>query len=101
MSMSVTLPRVVGTRLSAHGYLRDLPTDLSGQDIELDCRRLVDGTASFADEVVKIVLKERNARTMVAVGPGRDFADDLQTAAHDHGVADAFSLERVTESVAN
>lgn len=99
MNYTIVLPRVVGTRPAAQYYLDSVPERLHGKDVELDCSGLADGTASFADEIVKVVLADRGARSLVAVAPGHDFATDLQTAAHDHGVADRFRLERVIESV--
>lgn len=101
MSITVVLPRVVGTRPSARAFLQQIPEDLAGQDVVLDCRGLVDGTASFADEIVKVVLHDRRADSLLALGPGDDFATDLATAAQDHGVSDRFRLERVIESVAS
>lgn len=99
MTVTIKLPRVVGTRPSARAHLREVPDRLDGQDVVLDCRGLVDGTASFADEIVKVVLADRNAASLVALGPGHDFAEDLMTAAQDHNVANRFRLERVIESV--
>lgn len=99
MTVEMVLPRVVGTRPSARLFLHEIPEQLAGTEVVLDCRGLVDGTASFADEVVKVVLVDRGAASLVAVGPGHDFAGDLATAAADHGVTGRFRLERVTEHV--
>jgi hypothetical protein len=101
MTVRIVLPRIVGTRPSARALLREVPTRLDGEDVVLDCRGLVDGTASFADEMVKAVLVDRTAASLVALGPGQDFATDLAAAAHDHGVLDRFRLERLSESVAS
>ncbi len=99
--VKIVLPRVVGTRPSARAFLREVPQDLVGRNVVLDCRGLVDGTASFADEIVKAVLKERGAASLVALRPGPDFAGDLSAAADDHEVADRFRVERTPESVAS
>lgn len=92
---TVTLPRVVGTRPSAQHYLDMLPQSLLEQDVLLDCGGLVEGTASFADEVVKVVLATRNAARLVAYASGSEFAHDLQVAAQEHHVSDRLHLERV------
>ncbi len=101
VKVDIVLPRVVGTRPSAQAFLREVPQQLSGMDVVLDCRGLMDGTASFADEIVRAVLCERGASSLVALGPGPDFAEDLISAAQDHDVQDRFKIARVIESVAS
>jgi hypothetical protein len=93
--VTIVLPRVVGTRPAVAGFLTHVPRDLTDREVELDCRGLLSGTASFADELVKILLKDSGARRLVARGPGADFAADLRVAADDHGVADRLSVEGV------
>lgn len=94
MDLTIVLPRVVGTRMSARSFLERLPVDLAGEDVVLDCSGLLDGTASFADEVVKVVLRDRGARALVVDGAGDDFAADLLQAARDHGVENRFSFRQ-------
>lgn len=92
---SIVLPDVVGTRPAARVFLSQVPAQLAGRTVVLDCTWLVDGTASFADEVVKVILADRQADLLVAVEPTDDFAADLQTAASVHGVANRFKIQRV------
>lgn len=89
---TLALPRVVGTRPAVAPFVRDLPGDLRGAAVVLDCRTLLSGTASFADEMVHAVLVERRADELLALGAAGDFAADLSSSAREHGVLDRLHL---------
>lgn len=93
MSIEIRLPREVGTRPAVAPFLASLDEKLDGQRIVLDCRSLLSGTPSFADEMVKEILVERSADGLVVLGGTLDFATDLTAFATERGVIDRVSLE--------
>ncbi len=93
MKTDIALPRVVGTRPAVAPFLVGVPTDLHGERVTLDCRALLSGTPSFADEMVKVLLVERGADGLVVLGANEEFAADLLASAREHGVADRVDLK--------
>ncbi len=91
--MEITLPRVVGTRPAVAPFLVDVPLDLHGAAVVVDCRALLSGTPSFADELVRSLLVDRHAAELVVLGAGTDFAADLLESARDHRVGDRLHLK--------
>lgn len=86
--MDIKLPRVVGTRPAVAPFLAALAEDLRGHTVVLDCRALLSGTPSFADELVKQVLRDRRADELLVLGANSDFSADLASAAEARDVSD-------------
>lgn len=84
----VTLPQLSGGRERARALAEPLAGKMRGQLVRLDCRQLVAGTASFADEIIKRVLVDGGADLLVVEYAAGDFASYLLDAARDHGVTE-------------
>ena len=84
----VTMPQLSGGRERARALLAPLKGQLRGQKLRLDCRRLLAGTASFADELVTEALVRGGAVGLVVEYASGDFEGYLHEAARDHGVVD-------------
>jgi hypothetical protein len=82
----ITTPDHAGSREQAQDLVRSLADDLTGQTVLVDCSRLVVGTPSFLDELVKQILEQRNAQELeVSGGPQRARAL-LERSAENRGV---------------
>jgi hypothetical protein len=88
----VTMPQLSGGRDRARTLALPLAGKMQGQRVQLDCRQLVAGTASFADEIVKRVLVEGGASLLVVEYVAGDFANYLIDAARDHGVPEKIDI---------
>lgn len=88
MAYQMVAPRLVGSRESAQAILSTIPKDLVGQRVALNCRELRSGSPSFADEIVRVVLVERQAAELVLVGAGERFAAYVRDSAGAHDVVD-------------
>jgi hypothetical protein len=66
---AVEAPALAGSRLRAQQILAGLPDDLSGAVVRMQCGSLIAAAASFADEVVRTVLVDRQALRL-EVTPG-------------------------------
>lgn len=84
MTQMLNLPQLSGGRARVTAIVEEagLPTDLRGTTIVVDCRQLVAGTASFADELVKIVLADRHADELEVINVSGDFGRLPQRGAH-------------------
>jgi len=72
----LTVPPLVGSRNQARKLLTDLPSMYRG-GVEIQCGLISLETPSFINEIVKIVLVERNCAWLCLVDPPeitRDFA---------------------------
>jgi hypothetical protein len=85
--LPVEMPQLSGGRKRAQALIRPLAGRMHGQTVVLDCRQLIAGTPSFADEIVKLVLVDGGAALLNVQQVDADFGQDLLTAAQDHGVA--------------
>ncbi len=99
MKTDISLPRIVGTRPAVAPFLVDVPGDLRGQRVTLDCRALLSGTPSFADEMVRVLLVERRAEELMVLGANEDFASDLAASAREHGVFDRLLFKEWAVSI--
>src|SRR4051794_13457768 len=77
--VELVLPRLVGTREAVNDLLVDqeVPQALAGERVLVLCRRLASASTSFADQLVKTVLVEREASELVLVGAPVRFADHV------------------------
>lgn len=76
-----------GSRPLAQELVSDLPADLAGQTVVLDCGRLLVPTPSFLDEVVKQVLEIRNAAYLEVVDASQRAQDLVSRSAANRGVS--------------
>ncbi len=58
----IQTPGHAGSRDQARELVRELPDDLTGERVLVDCSKLVIGTPSFFDEIVKQVLDNATPR---------------------------------------
>jgi hypothetical protein len=66
-----------------------LQADLTGQIVRLHCDSLIAAAASFADEIVRTILVDRNAaRLEVTSIPDQEFIEYLRDRAVVHKVSD-------------
>ncbi|MFF0816661.1 hypothetical protein ACFYVR_16140 [Rhodococcus sp. NPDC003318] len=92
---TLPLPPLVGTRKRAHTLADLLPGDLAGLEVTVDCRELVAATESFADELITVVVVERNAKKMYFKNVGDfDFANWVDARAAAHKVSGRVSVDR-------
>jgi hypothetical protein len=84
----VTMPQLSGGRERARDLAAPLVPRMRNAIVQLDCRDLVAGTASFADEIILQVFEKGHAQRLVVAYAGGDFADYLLEAASDHGHRD-------------
>lgn len=80
------MPQLSGGRRRAQSLVEPQARNLRDAVVLLDCRQLVAGTSSFADELVLQVLVNAGARKLVVQHASGDFVEYLATAARDHGV---------------
>ncbi len=81
-------PDHAGSRDQAIELVGSLESDLSGQTVLVDCSRLLVGTPSFLDEIVKQVLEMRNAEALEVSGAPPRARDLLERSAVNRGVSD-------------
>jgi hypothetical protein len=88
MVRRIETPAHAGARDQARDLVDALGPDLAGHDVVLDCTRLLVGTPSFLDEIVKQVLVQRNARTLSAQAASARVQDLLERSAENRGLRD-------------
>jgi hypothetical protein len=81
-----------GSREHARDLVAELPSDMVGASVVLDCTGLVVGTPSFLDEIVKEVLVVRRADRLEVVGGSVRILALAEQAAANRGVADRLSV---------
>ncbi|OFV77031.1 hypothetical protein [Rhodococcus erythropolis] len=95
MVEALPLPPLAGTRKRAQGLLEQLPPDLSGSTVVVDCRGLVAATLSFADELIQGVLVDRKAKEMRFTNVADlKFALWVDQRADFHGVSKQVKVDR-------
>lgn len=82
----ISLPRLVGSRMSATALADGLPDDLSDVAVEVDCRDLLTGSAAFSDQLVRELAVHRNAGRVIVASAPFEFLDRVVFAAHAVGV---------------
>jgi hypothetical protein len=97
---TLTLPQLVaGRKLAADAV--DRLGSISGDDVVVDARPLVSGTASFAGQLVRSVVLDGGAARLTVIGGPSDFLDDARAAAAQLGVADRMVFVAATADVAS
>lgn len=94
MTATLELPQLSGGRKRAVALIAasEIPADLHGSSVIVDCRQLRAGTESFADEFVRTILVDRSADRLCADNVTQQFADYLKAAAESHAVLDRLTV---------
>jgi hypothetical protein len=88
---TLTLPQLVAGRELAAAAVRRLGT-FDGDEVVVDARPLVSGTASFAGQLVRSTVLEGGAARLTLIGGPSDFVDDARAAAVQLEVTDRVSF---------
>jgi len=91
MSTTLTLPMLVAGRDLADLFV-DRLTVTPGAAVTVDARELVNGTSSFAAELVERILVGGQAGALCLIGGPPTFAQYVQDAAHRLQVADRLTV---------
>src|SRR3712207_3673621 len=83
----IELPRLVGSREAANEIVSRLE-DVTDMTVIIDCRGLVSGSPSFADQLVVRLLAEKHAANLEVVDPDDDFWGYLKESADEIGFGD-------------
>ncbi|OBI82703.1 hypothetical protein [Mycobacterium sp. 1245805.9] len=93
MTVSLEAPVLAGSRPRAQQILTQVPVDLSGTVVRLQCDSLIAGAASFADEIVRTILVDRHARRLDITGVSdQEFAGYLRERARVYNVANRLQV---------
>jgi hypothetical protein len=84
----IQTPDHAGSRDQARELVRELPDDLTGERVLVDCSKLVIGTPSFFDEIVKQILEQRHAATLDVNDALERARELLERSAENRGVRD-------------
>lgn len=96
---TLPLPPLVGTRRRAQALVHDLPGDLHGAAVVIDCRELVAATESFADELIDLLVLQRGAQRLDFVNvTDSEFANWVDERAAAQGVEDRVTVDRCPQS---
>lgn len=77
---TLTLPQLVAGRELAAAAVRRLGP-IAGNEVTVDARPLISGTASFASQLVRSVVLDGGAARLILVGGPPDFVGDARSAA--------------------
>jgi hypothetical protein len=83
---TIETPRRVGSREQARSLFSTLPVDLSDSEIHIDCSQVEASAPSFVDEMVKILLVEREAAQVRLLRPPRRTREYAERSARNRGV---------------
>jgi hypothetical protein len=88
MILRIETPEHAGARDQARELADPLGPALSGNDVLLDCARLLVGTPSFLDEILKQILVERGADSLKVHGASERVQQLLERSAANRDVRD-------------
>jgi hypothetical protein len=88
MVFRIETPQHAGARDQARDLAQSLATDLSEDEVVLDCGSLLVGTPSFLDEILKQILVERAATSLAVEGASTRVQELLGRSAANRGVGD-------------
>ena len=91
---TLELPRLVAGRDYADDLVASFASagDPADQDVVVDGTHLLSGTSSFAAELVRRLLIDGKAKSMLLVGAPAEFAGYVTAAARELQVTDRFDL---------
>lgn len=93
MTLSLEAPALAGSRPRAQQLLAGLQADPTGQTVRLHCDSLIAAAASFADEIVRTILVDRNAARLEVTGVSdQEFITYLRDRAVVHKVSDRLDV---------
>jgi hypothetical protein len=81
-----------GSREQAQELAAPLGNDLSDQTVTVDCGPLLVSSPSFFDELIKQVLIQRRARTLVIENAAHRLRNHAERSASNRGVADRLMI---------
>lgn len=90
--LRIETPDHAGSREQARSLTHPVPGNLSGKTVSLDCSRMIVGTPSFLDEVVKQVLELRGAKALEVNDAPERARELLERAAENRGVRDRLRI---------
>lgn|SRR5689334_4133312 len=98
MTQTLELPQLSGGRARVAALVESakLAANLRGAKVVVDCRQLRAGTESFADELVRTVLVDRQAEHLQIINVSGDFIGYLDAAGKTHGVSDRMTITSAT-----
>jgi hypothetical protein len=88
---TIETPPRVGSREQARSLLATLPIDLSESEVQIDCSRVEASAPSFLDEMVKILLVEREAAQVRLLRAPQRTREYAERSARNRGVDARFS----------
>jgi hypothetical protein len=95
--IEIKLPPLVGSREAANIFVSRLPERLTNEDVWINCRDLVSGSPSFADQLVKRLVEEKDARSLTVVGATDRFAGYFTESAQARRVPNRVHLATLAE----
>ena len=99
MIIRIQPPEHAGLRDQAQDLAKPLGSDLSGNEVVLDCDKLLIGAPSFLDEIVKQILLERGADLLIVHGATERVHKLLERAAENRGSRDRLIFRPSHDSV--
>lgn len=88
----IEVPAHAGSREQAAAMVTQLPLDLHGQTVVLDCKNLAISTPSFFDEMVKLVLLQRKAKQLELINANERARTHAERAAANRGVSERLEV---------
>lgn len=92
MTSQIQTPEHAGARDQAQELARALGDRLAGHEVVLDCSRMLVGTPSYLDEIVKQILVERQADALTVVGASDRIQELIARAATNRGLRPRLSF---------
>jgi hypothetical protein len=88
MPLTIDLPMLAGSREAANSMAAALGHDLSGETVVVNCRDLFSASPSFIDQLVKRLLLEKHAATLIFLGADGDVEKEARDSATLRNVAE-------------
>lgn len=100
MTITVELPRLLGTRKAAQDAVEQakIPESLSDHSVVVLANRVASVSASYADELVKQLLEDRGADAILLVGASAHLEERLKDAASRRHVSGTVRRTTATEA---
>ena len=84
----IETPEHAGSRDQARSLIQPVGGELSGKTVSLDCSRMIIGTPSFLDELVKQILELGEAEALEVNDAPERARELIERAADNRGVGD-------------
>ena len=97
--VDIELTGLFGTREAADDLVASagIANDLTGTQVVLYCRDMLSGSTSFADQLVRTLVVDRDAKSVALVGAPERFARHMNESAHRRGVSDRVREESAAQ----